>query len=147
MARSKKKESSLPKTNLDLPLPELEVSNNNDYTCTECGGVFQRFHYVHNNEHGKWTYFWCNEMCPECLSKKFPQVATNEDNVNHPKHYNSHPSGVEALDICRHMNFNLGNVIKYLFRCGLKDKTTELEDLKKARFYLDDEIKRLEHDD
>lgn len=64
------------------------------------------------------------------------------DPVNHPRHYTSHPSGVEAIQVCRHMNFNLGNVIKYIWRAGLK--SSKIEDLKKARWYLDDEITRLE---
>ena len=42
-----------------------------------------------------------------------------ESNVNHPKHYNSHPSGVECIDIVRHYDFNIGNVIKYVWRAGL----------------------------
>lgn len=66
------------------------------------------------------------------------------DPVNHPMHYNSHPSGVECITVTRHMSFNLGNVVKYLWRAGLKDQTPPLQDLKKARWYLDDEIKRLE---
>lgn len=64
------------------------------------------------------------------------------DMVNHPPHYTSHPSGVECIDITRHMTFNLGNVVKYLWRADEKGST--VEDLKKARWYLDDEIKRLE---
>ena len=73
----------------------------------------------------------------------------NGDSVNHPHYYNSHPSGVECIDIVRHYNFNVGNVIKYLWRHGLKheqgmdDRVKALEDLRKARFYLDDEIKKL----
>ena len=66
----------------------------------------------------------------------------NNDAVNHPKHYNSHPSGVECITVTRHMSFNLGNVFKYIWRADHKKAT--VEDLKKARFYLDDEIKRLE---
>jgi len=62
--------------------------------------------------------------------------------INHPKHYNSHPSGIEAIVICREMGFSLGNVIKYVMRAPFKG--SELEDLKKARWYLDDEISRLE---
>lgn len=64
------------------------------------------------------------------------------DPVNHPTHYNSHPSGVEAIAICEHMNFCVGNAIKYLFRAGKKGDL--LEDIKKARWYLDREISRLE---
>lgn len=65
-----------------------------------------------------------------------------DDQVNNPKHYNSHPSGVECIQITRHMSFNLGNVFKYLWRAD--HKGAQLQDLKKARFYLNDEIKRLE---
>jgi hypothetical protein len=63
------------------------------------------------------------------------------DNVNHPKHYNSHPSGVECITVVEHMNFNLGNAVKYLWRT---DHKNGLEDLKKARWYIDREIQRLE---
>lgn len=66
------------------------------------------------------------------------------DRVNHPSHYTSHPSGVECLTVARHMGFNLGNAMKYIWRAGLKGSA--VEDLKKARFYLDDEITRLEGD-
>ena len=64
------------------------------------------------------------------------------DTVNHPAHYTVHPSGVECIQITRWMNFNLGNAIKYIWRAG--NKGNALEDLKKARWYLDDEIKRRE---
>ena len=65
--------------------------------------------------------------------------------VEHPPHYNNHPSGVECIEVVRHMTFNVGNVIKYLWRAGLKDSEPSLQDLKKARFYLDDEIQSLEN--
>lgn len=68
------------------------------------------------------------------------------ETVEHPSHYNSHPSGVECLTIVRWYNFNLGNVIKYIWRAGLKEGASELDDLRKASFYLDDEIKRREGD-
>lgn len=66
------------------------------------------------------------------------------EGINHPKHYNEHPSGVECIEVVRHMNFNLGNAIKYLWRNGLKDTEVPLKDLKKAAWYLEDEIKRRE---
>lgn len=68
----------------------------------------------------------------------------SDDQVNHPKHYNEHPSGVECIDIVRHMTFNVGNVFKYLWRAGLKDREPSIKDHKKALFYLQDEIARLE---
>lgn len=66
-----------------------------------------------------------------------------EDVVNHPSHYTSHPSGVECIQVTEHMNFNLGNAVKYIWRAGLKDSDKTLQDLNKARFYIDREIARL----
>lgn len=65
------------------------------------------------------------------------------DAVNHPKHYTSHPSGIEAITITEHMNFNVGNVMKYLWRAGLKAKDP-VEDLQKAVWYANREIQRLQ---
>lgn len=73
-----------------------------------------------------------------------------EDKVNHPSHYTSHPSGVECITITRHHGFAVGNAIKYLWRAGLKkeegyaDVQKEIEDLKKAVFYINDRINQLE---
>lgn len=64
------------------------------------------------------------------------------DYVNHPPHYTSHPSGVECITVTEWMNFNLGNCVKYIWRADEKGNT--IEDLKKARWYLDREIARLE---
>ena len=64
------------------------------------------------------------------------------DPINHPEHYTSHPSGTECIEIAEHMNFCLGNALKYLWRAGLKGDA--VEDLKKARWYIDREIRRLE---
>lgn len=63
------------------------------------------------------------------------------DPVDHPAHYTQHPSGVECISIIEHMNFCLGNAIKYIWRASLKNG---IEDLKKARWYLGREITRLE---
>lgn len=62
------------------------------------------------------------------------------DPVNHPRHYTGHPSGVECITITEHMNFCLGNAMKYIWRAG--EKGDAIEDLKKARWYLDREIAR-----
>lgn len=64
------------------------------------------------------------------------------DPVNHPRHYTEHPSGVECIQITEHMSFCLGNAIKYIWRADLKGKS--VEDLKKARWYLDREISKRE---
>ena len=71
------------------------------------------------------------------------------DSVNHPKHYTSHASGVECIEITRHYNFDIGNAIKYLWRAGLKkeqglsDIEKEKEDCQKAIWYINDYIKNL----
>lgn len=71
------------------------------------------------------------------------------DNVNHPKHYTSHPSGVECIEITRWHCFDTGNAIKYCWRAGLKNdsslsfKEKEIEDLEKSIWYIDDRIKSL----
>lgn len=64
------------------------------------------------------------------------------DPVNKPTHYRQHPSGVECIQITEHMNFNLGNAVKYIWRAGLKSDD-RLEDLKKAAWYVNREIERL----
>ena len=66
------------------------------------------------------------------------QIKPKPDQVNHPKHYTSHPSGVECIEITRHMGYNLGNAVKYIWRCDLKRDA--IEDLKKAIWYLQDEL-------
>jgi hypothetical protein len=63
------------------------------------------------------------------------------DPVTRPKHYTTHPSGVECITVTEHMNFCLGNAVKYIWRAG--EKGDIIEDLKKARWYLDREIARL----
>ena len=63
----------------------------------------------------------------------------NNDAVNSPKHYTSHPSGVECIEIAEHMGFCLGNALKYIWRAGLKADDA-VQDLEKARWYLDREI-------
>ena len=65
---------------------------------------------------------------------------TKNDNIEHPKHYTSHPSGIECIQITRHMGFNLVNAIKYIWRADLKNDA--LEDLEKAIWYLLDEIQK-----
>lgn len=63
------------------------------------------------------------------------------DQINHPKHYTSHPSGIECIQITEYMGFNLGNAVKYIWRADLKhDDATE--DLKKAKWYIDRELKK-----
>jgi hypothetical protein len=72
----------------------------------------------------------------------------NNNPINHPKHYTSHPArcecgkGVECITITEHMNFNTGNAVKYLWRAGQKGDA--LTDLKKAAWYVNREIERIQ---
>lgn len=73
---------------------------------------------------------------------------SKSDAVNHPAHYSSHPSGVECITVVEHMTFNAGSALKYLWRAGLKGEPAELaakqlEDLRKAAWYVQREIERL----
>lgn len=74
----------------------------------------------------------------------------NIDNVEHPQHYTSHPSGVECITITQHYNFCIGNAIKYLWRAGLKQeggipqRAKEIEDLRKAIWYIERQIQLLQ---
>jgi len=67
-------------------------------------------------------------------------VSPADDPVHHPKHYTSHQSGVECIEITRWCSFNIGNAIKYLWRADLKG--SPIQDLEKAIFYIKDEIER-----
>lgn len=60
--------------------------------------------------------------------------------VYNPKHYTSHPSGIECIEIVEHMGFLLGNAIKYIWRADLKGKA--IQDLEKAKWYIEREIQK-----
>lgn len=66
------------------------------------------------------------------------------DIVNHPPHYNKHPSGVECITVTEHMNFNLGNAVKYIWRADHKSDDA-ITDLEKAAWYVQREIARLKN--
>ncbi|MGW1231451.1 DUF3310 domain-containing protein [Streptomyces californicus] len=68
---------------------------------------------------------------------------TAEDEVNHPSHYNWLPRAVEVIDITELLSFSLGNAVKYILRAGRKTKDP-LTDLRKAAWYINREIERLE---
>jgi hypothetical protein len=77
--------------------------------------------------------------------------APDDDKINHPSHYNSGNARcscgrrIECIDITRHLNFNIGNAIKYLWRA--EHKGARLEDLKKAAWYINDEIQKITHEE
>lgn len=67
-------------------------------------------------------------------------AANGASAVDHPRHYNAHPSGIECIDVVEHMGFNLGNAIKYIWRAD--EKGNALQDLEKARWYVEREIEK-----
>lgn len=77
------------------------------------------------------------------LLRRHPVKAPAADAVNHPAHYTSHPSGIEAIQITRHESFCRGNAIKYLLRAGRKSADPR-EDLRKAIAYIQFELEDLE---
>ena len=62
------------------------------------------------------------------------------DLINHPPHYTIHPSGIECIQVTEHMTFNLGNAVKYIWRADLKHDA--IEDLQKAKWYIERELQR-----
>ena len=66
------------------------------------------------------------------------------DPVNKPAHYRNHPSGIECIQITEHMGFNLGNALKYIWRCDLKRDA--VEDLKKAKWSIERELAKRERE-
>lgn len=94
---------------------------------------------IHRHDYG---YCPCAKYTPAPRVGPARSLVSDEpDPVNHPPHYTRHPSGVECIQITEHMNFNLGNAVKYIWRAGEKGKP--LEDLRKARWYVEREIMRL----
>ena len=85
---------------------------------------------------------------------KTPILIESTDRVNHPSHYTwlKEKCGIEVIDITRHLDFDSGNAVKYILRAGHKseegysDKEKQIEDFKKAVFYLNDKIKMLEEE-
>lgn len=116
--------------------------------CTRCGGEVLAdsnvTHFCNPEDVEKRKKFW-----GEAYKQKGSHTPGEFDPVNKPKHYNSSPAvcvscgtAIECIDIVRHMSFDLGNAVKYIWRCDLKKDA--IEDLKKALWYIQDEIKKRE---
>lgn len=154
-----------------------KASSNKNYTLIICSRVYYKsssisyhlqginiYSNIHNTKDKSiiYNYVYSEGAIENIMSetKEFNNVYTtykqamnvmnnNESSVEHPKHYNLHPSGIECITIARHYCFSIGNAIKYLWRAGLKkeqgldDKTKEIEDLEKAIWYIKDRIEEL----
>lgn len=73
--------------------------------------------------------------------ERVPVGRSTAQSVSHPEHYTAHPSGVECITVAEHFGFNLGNAVKYIWRAD--EKGSQVEDLQKAAWYIEREIKRL----
>ena len=86
------------------------------------------------------------------ITKETYDRIKEDENVSHPSHYTwlKDKYGIEVIDITIHLDFDLGNAIKYILRAGHKieegydNRSKTIEDLKKAIFYINDKIKTLE---
>ena len=76
------------------------------------------------------------------LNERYAVEATNDDPVAHPAHYERFP--VEPINLTEQLMFNRGNAVKYLTRAGHKNPATEVEDLRKALWYVEREIMRVQ---
>ena len=87
--------------------------------------------------------FPCSEVDIYAISIKKPTEKPKDSAVDHPSYYQGK---IEVIDFIedKGLGFNLGNCVKYISRCYLKHKDNPAEDLKKARWYLDREIARIE---
>ena len=87
--------------------------------------------------------YWDEPHYEKPLRKHIEQM-NKPDAINHPEHYGGSESTYEAIKVIEawDLGFNLGNVVKYISRAGKKG--SKLEDLRKAQWYLNHEIQRLE---
>ena len=134
------------------------MKEENTYNCTDDGSHVQNW----RSEAAKWCMLdsegskWCisedgkSRMCSNDIDNDGNGA---EDMVNHPSHYTwlKEKCGIEVIDITRHLDFDIGNAVKYLLRAGhkkdssLSDNQKEIEDLEKAIFYINDKIKQIEN--
>ena len=92
------------------------------------------------------------------ITKETYDKIKEDENVSHPSHYTwlKDKCGIEVIDITRHLDFDLGNAVKYILRAGRKPIINEnlsddflraaIQDLKKALFYINDKIDMLENE-
>ena len=114
--------------------------------CVTCTNDYQMTAYPVGNPYAiydksKYEY----ELEDDTIVIKERLEANDHDNVSHPPHYaNGWSNGAEVIDLTEHLSFCAGNVVKYVCRAGRKDPDKHVEDLEKARWYLDREIERVQ---
>lgn len=128
----------------EITKPENAMKKIRTFVCTYCGKPISKGNMT--KLAGKWACRDCERgktVHAEKQIKAVLRVTDNYVNIDHPKHY-TQKAGVECIQVTEQFNFNRGNAIKYIWRAGDKDPSREIEDLKKGRWYLDREIKRME---
>lgn len=98
------------------------------------GDIGVRSDSIHGSRHNSYMMVFRADLVSKPEDDEF-------DEVTRPKHYNSHPSGIECITIAQHHNYNIGAAIKYLWRQGLKDGAASITDMRKAIQYIEFEIK------
>jgi hypothetical protein len=130
----------------DKEVRDLAIAYHEKYPLREAGikistlscALFNAFSWMNAPE--GYT-FWMNKYRELVVLEGNKEITIfNEDKVNHPRHYKSHPSGIECIQVTEHLNFCLGNAIKYIWRAD--DKENDIEDLRKAVWYVNREIER-----
>lgn len=96
----------------------------------------------------RWCLFSADDECclypVERIEDGSVKIVEDSDDVSHPPHYaKGWSNGSEVIDLTEHLSFCAGNVVKYVCRAGRKDPDKHVEDLEKARWYLDREIERV----
>jgi len=114
--------------------------SNLDKSIHPCNHCFQFDRWVPRNMYIREAAKPLSEAVKEWVDSDHSEWAN--DSIHKPKHYTEHPSGIECIQVTEHMGFNLGNAIKYIWRCDLKQDA--IEDLKKAKWYIDREISKRE---
>ena len=114
--------------------------SNLDKSIHPCNHCFQFDKWVPRNMYIREASKPLSEAVKEWVDSDHSEWAN--DSIHKPKHYTEHPSGIECIQVTEHMGFNLGNAIKYIWRCDLKKDA--IEDLKKAKWYIDREISKRE---
>lgn len=109
-----------------------------DYRDTKPHSYCERFSILLQAPHWRWRNTITGQI--ETSDSYAQPIQPQPDPIAHPAHYTAHPSGVECIQITEHMNFCIGNAMKYLWRAGLKDDA--VVDLKKAVWYIEREIER-----
>jgi hypothetical protein len=133
---------------MDVKVCNTCFYNNLDSSIHPCSDCFGNDKWVRRDLYIRDASMTLNQAIKEWVDVKESDQETEEffnrmkDVVNNPAHYTEHPSGIECIQVTEHMGFNLGNAIKYIWRCDLKKDA--IEDLKKAKWYIEREINKRE---